>query len=262
MQLNTLISAIITSYLVSKFPFLGWILDRKQAIIKYGILAFFVAILIIVMLIFIPEEKGLIATILKNIEGISIFTAAVLYILESGDRQQRKHYEAWKVIDAAYGKETSRARFQALRDLHEDGVFFGRLELSNADLSCINLSGIDLSKSCLNNADLTFTNFINAKFIECELENVSFIDADLICANFRDAYLNGAKFNKARLNKADFRHTKLGYVDFTNADLTDANFCYAHNLTPEQIKKAKNWEKAKYDKEFCAKLGLTSEPAK
>ncbi len=36
-------------------------------------------------------------------------------------------------------------------------------------------------------------------------------------------------------------------------------------LTPQQVKSAKNWKKAKYDKDFRAKLGLppeTSEPNK
>ncbi|MFM6219918.1 MAG: hypothetical protein ACKPDM_06040 [Dolichospermum sp.] len=38
-----------------------------------------------------------------------------------------------------------------------------------------------------------------------------------------------------------------------------ADFMGAKNLTPEQVKSAKNWEKACYDPELRIKLGLPPE---
>ncbi|WP_292732583.1 pentapeptide repeat-containing protein [Nostoc sp. JL31] len=54
----------------------------------------------------------------------------------------------------------------------------------------------------------------------------------------------------------------LRYANLSSADLSGANLSYAKNLTPEQVKSAENWDKAKYDKDFRAKLGLPPEPAK
>jgi uncharacterized protein YjbI with pentapeptide repeats len=53
------------------------------------------------------------------------------------------------------------------------------------------------------------------------------------------------------LNGVDFKD-----VNLSNANLSFANLRGAKNLTPEQVKSAKNWEKAYYDREFRKKLWL------
>jgi uncharacterized protein YjbI with pentapeptide repeats len=54
---------------------------------------------------------------------------------------------------------------------------------------------------------------------------------------------------------------KFSFADFQGINLTNANLegldlRYVENLTPEQVKAAKNWEKAYYSDEFKKKLGL------
>ncbi|MEB3182155.1 MAG: caspase family protein [Nostocaceae cyanobacterium] len=63
-----------------------------------------------------------------------------------------------------------------------------------------------------------------------------------------EALLQGLdpKNNRARLSSAKF----------IGADLSGTDFSYAKDLTPEQVKSAKNWEKAIYDEDFRKKLGL------
>ncbi|MDJ0598880.1 MAG: hypothetical protein QNJ37_08585 [Crocosphaera sp.] len=47
------------------------------------------------------------------------------------------------------------------------------------------------------------------------------------------------------------------YANFSNADISEADFTEAKNITPQQIKQSKNWEKAKYDPDFRKELGLS-----
>lgn len=247
----------------------AWFLKRNQKIIKYGTLIFCVCILITIMLFVIPEGKGFkgfFATILRNLEGISIFTAAVLYFLESGDRKQRKHYEAWQVIDAAKGVETSYARIQALQDLNKDGVSLARVNFSETDLRSITLIFTNLSDANLSRANLRGANLRGAY-----LRGANFSSAYLSRANFRGANFRGANFSRANLRGADLRGADLEAADLSDANLRDANLKGANlssanlrgadlsgvkDLTPEQVKQAKNWEKAEYHEEFRAKLDL------
>lgn len=45
-------------------------------------------------------------------------------------------------------------------------------------------------------------------------------------------------------------------ANLSKANLSEANFQGVYGLQPDQVKRAKNWEKAKYDEEFRKKLGL------
>ncbi len=66
---------------------------------------------------------------------------------------------------------------------------------------------------------------------------------------------------EANLSRADLKDANLSRADLSSANLSRAEFwgkygVEAQNITPSQIKKAKNWEKAKYSPEFRKKLGL------
>jgi hypothetical protein len=61
-----------------------------------------------------------------------------------------------------------------------------------------------------------------------------------------------ADLKDANLKKAEFGCSKNPWGEFKCTDLSGAK-----NLTPEQVKYAKNWEKAEYDEEFRKKLGLS-----
>ena len=59
------------------------------------------------------------SVILNVVESLSIFMAVLLFVLEAPERNKQAHYDAWKVIDSAYGLKSSYARIQALQDLKE-----------------------------------------------------------------------------------------------------------------------------------------------
>ena len=67
--------------------------------------------------------------------------------------------------------------------------------------------------------------------------------ADLEKTNLKDAIMCGDVFDQATSSKK--------YIC--------ANFIGAKNLTAEQVKSAKNWEKACYDRELRIKLNLPPE---
>ena len=58
--------------------------------------------------------------------------------------------------------------------------------------------------------------------------------ADLPYASFRQANLEGTSLKSANIESADFREAK--------------------GLSPEQVSVARNWQSAKFDPEFLAKL--------
>ncbi|MHC5596517.1 MAG: nSTAND1 domain-containing NTPase [Nostoc sp.] len=125
--------------------------------------------------------------------------------------------------------------------------------LSGANLRSANLSGANLHSADLSSADLSgVTNLSGAKFSS----------ADLSSANLSSADLSSANFISANLSSADFRDANLSGADFGGANLSSADFRGAKNLIPEQLKSAINWNKAIYDEDFRAKLGLPLEPAK
>lgn len=228
-----------------------------------------------------PTEARLLCRIresvlLNVVEGFSIFVALILFFLEAPERAKQAHYEAWKVIDAAHGVETSYARLQALQDLNEDSISLKRLDASRADLKGINLkaadlsyaqlAGTDLSHANLSNADLSHAHLVGAnlsnadlsdtRLVDVNLSNAQLIDTDLISAemigaNLSHAHLVGANLSKAYLGDADLSHTRLN-----DANLSQTKLFGARNLTPEGVKAARNWQEAIYDEGFRRKLGL------
>ncbi|WP_445626867.1 nSTAND1 domain-containing NTPase [Nostoc sp. DSM 114167] len=165
---------------------------------------------------------------------------------------------------------------------------FSRANLSGTDLSYTKLRHTKLSNANLTNADLTNAdadisgtdfsnaNLSNAKLSNAKLSYVNFSDANLSRANLSHADFFNTKFNNANLGdanlsdaglaSADLRGANLSGTDLSNANLGILEFLTdlrgVKNLTSEQVISAKNWEYAKYDKDFRTKLGLPSEPAK
>jgi hypothetical protein len=216
------------------------------------------------------------SVVLNIVESVSILMAVLLFVLEAPDRNKKAHYDAWKVIDSAYGLKSSYARIQALQDLNEDGVSLNRLnapeadlkgiDLETADLSNAYMSGCDLSqakleKANLSHAELVESNFSNsdlncAKLTGANLSYAHFIDANLFNVDLVGASLIGANFVGANLSQAYLGDTDLGYAKLDNANLRYTRFFGVKNLTPEQVKSAKHWEDALYDANFCRQLGI------
>lgn len=201
---------------------------------------------------------------------------------------------------AAAQVATSYARVRALQDLNKDRVSLKGIDVPGADLDGIelpkaDLRGADLSqatlvKAVLNRADLSDANLCRANLSGADLREATFGESNLSGANFRHANLskarsvkvnlagaglNGAKlhetslllanlsgadFSKASLSGADLGEADLSGTNLNGANLLGASFIGAKNLTPTQVKGARNWESASYSEDFREQLGLPPKP--
>jgi len=119
--------------------------------------------------------------------------------------------------------------------------------LQGAILRDANLRGTDLSKADLRGADLNGTNLVLAHFDAANLAAASFSGANLRDANLSEANLREAKFSDSILVGALF----LG-ADLSWANVEDT----VKDLSPYQIKAAKNWQSAYYGTGLLERLGL------
>lgn len=153
--------------------------------------------------------------LIDKIEAIAIFTAVVQYLKDAPDRKDRKHYEAWQVIDNAKGVETSYARYKALQDLNDDDVSMQGLDAPRADLEGIQLVEADLRGASLPRANLAKADLRGANLAGADLSEANLSEAILCGANLSEAILCGAN-----LSNADFRGETLYLSTFKGT-----NFC-------------------------------------
>lgn len=174
-----------------------------------------------------------------NAESFAIVAAVILYFKDAPDRKAKKHYEAWSIIDnaAAAKVATSYARFQALQDLHQDGVplnaldapraNLAKIQLPNAELNEANLPGADLREACLHHCNLSQANLQGANLQKANLKGANLRGANLQKANLRDVNLTGADLREANLRGANLRSAELWKSQFLGADLEDAELKWA-----------------------------------
>ncbi len=163
-------------------------------------------------------------------------------------------------------------------DIQESLTVIGRREhkereKNSLNLSNINIIGANLSKANLSKADLSGANLYEAKLYETNLSGADLSGADLSGAKLSGVYsganLFGANLSKANLSKADLSGAILSGAYFSGANLSGAKLYRANlsgailngakNLTPEQVKLAKNYKDAEYDEDFRAQLDLSSQ---
>jgi uncharacterized protein YjbI with pentapeptide repeats len=128
-----------------------------------------------------------------------------------------------------------------------------RASFDNADLSDSNFSKANFS------GELSFVGTNLSKADLSGLKSAIFCDfsnANLSNANLRGADLRGAIFNNANLSGADLSEADFRDIEFTPPDHFDPGKKKTIGLTLEQIRKAKNWNKALYDEDFRKQLGL------
>lgn len=82
--------------------------------------------------------------------------------------------------------------------------------------------------------------------------------ADLRGVHFVGTDLQRADFQRADLREVVFMETDLSQALLYDADLYRTDFRLAEGITPEQVKKAKNWDKALYAPDFSKELGIPS----
>jgi len=107
--------------------------------------------------------------------------------------------------------------------------------------------GKEGEKADLRVANLQMANLFDANLQEANLIGANLQEANLRVANLQEADLSGANLREADLLDANLQGANLG---------TDLTFGIIRNLTAPQVKKAKNWELAFYDKDFLKELGL------
>ena len=144
-----------------------------------------------------------------NADAIAVAAAVALYFKEIPDRKERKHDEAWQVIDNALGVETSYARYKALQALNKDGVTLAGIDLPGADLRNIDLHNADLSRANLQNADLYRANLSGANLSRANLTEARVEGADLSGANLTEADLSKANLSRTNLHRADLSYANL-----------------------------------------------------
>jgi uncharacterized protein YjbI with pentapeptide repeats len=209
--------------------------------------------------------------------GLAVFLGIV------GATEIRKR-RFWDNLITAEKQGNHTAMIQALQEMVKAGFSLAEIQLGFANLSGANLSGANLRAADLTAANLGGTNLSSANLSAANLSAADFSAANLSAANLSRAYLNqahlsfvnlsdgnlrgadlrGADLGAANINRTDLSTANLNGTNLSMADLKDANLKKAEfgcsknpwgefkctdlsgakNLTPEQVKYAKNWEKA------------------
>ncbi len=143
-----------------------------------------------------------------------------------------------------------------LSGCHLCGAVLSQANLSKANLCEIDLRGTDLNGSDLSEANLNKANLSGTNLSQVNLSKANLSDANLSGANLDGSNLSTANFNKAKLIGARLNGANLQSSELNDADIMACDFNGAINLTPKQVKVAKNWQYAQYDEDFRKQLGL------
>ena len=167
--------------------------------------------------------------VLSDAEAIALAIAVILYVRGAPDRKTQKHYEAWRVIDtaAAANVTTSYARYQALQDLHYDGVPLKWLEAPKANLAGIslpkaNLQSCNLAGTNLEGANLRGANLAGANLAGANLNQADLVGSDLTSADLRAATLRGTVLWDAKLWETNFANAEMRWAEVHQAQLKGA----------------------------------------
>jgi uncharacterized protein YjbI with pentapeptide repeats len=126
-------------------------------------------------------------------------------LLKARTELNRKHYQAWQVINSAQGKGGSGGRIDALEELNRDAVPLVGADLSDAFLQVVDLKGSNLLRANLRSCDIR-----DSSFVESRLEY-----ADLTSANLRHSDLQKANLQNANLPDAEV-HRSFADLSFLN----------------------------------------------
>ena len=165
------------------------------------------------------EHWQIVGTLLSDVESIAAVIAVILYIKAAPERRAQRHYEAWQIVDMAASAKmsVSYARYQALENLHRDGLSLQGLEASNA-----NLAEIELPQ-----ADLSYCNLRMANLRQANLRGANLQGADLRAADLQHANLRGANLQGSNLQGANLRNAELWEAKWWDADLSEAELWWA-----------------------------------
>ncbi len=155
------------------------------------------------------------------------------------------------------------------------GVGLAGVDLESAKLGYASIGGASLRKAKLRHANLSFANRPVPPWLDqqpgypmaapqmgpersksLDVQLVEFQGAELQDADLSNSDFQGADFTGADLARAIMVNADLFNANLLNANLDGTNLVSCENLTPEQVKTAKNWEKANYSRGLRRRLGL------
>jgi uncharacterized protein YjbI with pentapeptide repeats len=143
-----------------------------------------------------------------------------------------------------------------LSDADLSNTILDHVKFKGANLSSVNLEGSRLFDNDLRNVNLKFAKINGTVLFQVDLTGADLTGSHLTSADVSDINLTSANLTDVALWNTTLEGIKFKGTNLLRADLKGANFPKATNLTTEQIKTAKNWDKATYDETFCKELGL------
>ena len=176
---------------------------------------------------------------LAGVRGIDLHNRNLEYMIAPG------------LFLAKANLDSARLRFSYLDGADLRGANLYRADLEEANLYRAHLEGADLEEANLKDA-----NFYGAHLQGANLKNADLKGAALVRVYLPGADLSGANLACAHLKDANLKAANLYEARLHGADLTGANFSSAEGITVEQVKRAKNWDKARYSPDFRKLLGL------
>lgn len=129
-------------------------------------------------------------------------------------------------------------------------------DLTGSDLSGSRLNDASLQGATLNEVNLSDAQITGAKLNKAQLKNASLQRSILANSILNEADLTDANLHRVDLRKANLKDANLQDANLKDADLDGADLSGADGLSVDQIKEAKNYQKAMFDKEFAQKLGI------
>lgn len=149
-------------------------------------------------------------------------------------------------------------------------------DLSNLDLSGMSIVSAKLTGVVLRGASLRRVKANGAYLQSADLSEANLAQANLTCADLRrvnltaaslkGADLSSAVLQNAELRRADLTGCKLTRAMLTDAELMDANLSKCdlrgvRGVSVDQIRSARNWEKAIFDPGMVTSLGIDQDVA-
>jgi hypothetical protein len=108
--------------------------------------------------------------------------------------------------------------------------------------------------TALERLSFQYCNLSYSNLSESNLSGTDMLGADLSGAWLCKSNLTRANLNMADLPYASLRQANLEGASLMSADIEFADFREAKGLSPEQVSVTRNWQSAKFDPEFLAKL--------
>jgi uncharacterized protein YjbI with pentapeptide repeats len=176
--------------------------------------------------------------------ALNIAHAITLSVLRRLDKEEKRKESVMRFLSDT----------ELVKDLNLSSIDLSKTDIHGANLSSAKLRSANLSGANLNDTELSRVELQGANLSGTKLSGANLSKAHLIHANLSNAELIGAELESANLFCAD-----LSDANIENANLNNTNLVGVENVNPEQIKLARNWDKARYNPECMEKLGLQSE---